>query len=173
LAKNWSAKCLDQGKGITFQLGGYAQENKLKYKEDDAVLPLGFADVVIKVADATLPASTDLFESQFAPTLNTFYINGHVAQIKMIEDGSTDFSISVTPRILIDQKLTLENGKTLTFTDEQGNKKVVNDYISTPYFYKTDAPNLNGTYGPGSLRFDDLRKKYYPELEKILKQTKK
>jgi len=172
VAKNWSGKCLDQGKSISFQLGGYAQENKLKYKEDDAVLPAGFADAVIKVDNATLPALADLFESQFAPTLNTPYLSSTVAQIKMIDADSSDFSTGVTPRILIDQKLPLEGGKTVTFTDGQGQYKTVNDYISTPYFYKTDAPQGDG-YGQPSLKFDDLRKKYYPELEKILKQTKK
>ncbi|MGY3211176.1 hypothetical protein [Mucilaginibacter sp. HD30] len=173
LAKNWSGKCLDQGKSISFQLGGYAQENKLKYKEDEAVLPAGFADAVIKVNDATLPASADLFESQFAPTLHTPYLSSSVAQIKMNDADSSDFSTGVTPRILIDQKLPLEDGKTVKFIDGQGNNRVVNDYISTPYFYKPDAPKLNDTYGQPSLKFDDLRKRYYPELEKILKQTKK
>jgi len=173
LAKNWSVKCLDQGKAISFQLGGYAQENKLKYKEDDAVLPAGFADAVIKVADATLPASADLFESQFAPTLNVPYLNSSVAQIKMIDADSSDFSTGVTPRILIDRKLPLEGGKTVTFTDGQGNNKVVNDYISIPYFYNPAAPKLTEDFGYASLKFDDLRKRYYPELEKILRQTKK
>jgi hypothetical protein len=173
LAKNWSGKCLDQGKAISFQLGGYAQENKLRYKEDDAVLPAGFADGVIKVADATLPASADLFESQFAPTLNVPYLNTSVAQIKMIDADSSDFSTGVTPRILIDRKLPLEGGKTITFTDGLGNNKVVNDYISIPYFYNPTAPKLTEDYGYASLKFDDLRKRYYPELEKILKHTKK
>lgn len=175
LAKNWSKKCLDHGKSISFQLGGYAQNNNLKYKTDDAVLPVGFADSNIKVADSTLPASADLIESQFAPTLNRPYLGGTVAQIKMmdIENGGTDFNIGVSSRILIDQKFDLRTiGKTVTFTD--GTKNVtVNDYISTPYFYKPDAPNLTPKYGQASLKFDDLRKRYYPELEKILKQTKK
>jgi hypothetical protein len=176
IAKNWTSKCLDQGKTISFQLGGYAQVNTMKYKADDAVLPLGFADTTIAVADTTLPATVDLFESQFAPTLNRPYIGGTIAQIAMIDgaSGGTDFSIGVSPRILIDQKLDLRKlGKTVTFTDGNGNNVVVNDYISTPYFYKPDAPLLTNEYGTGSLLFDDLRKKYYPELEKILKQTKK
>ncbi|MDB5030532.1 hypothetical protein [Mucilaginibacter sp.] len=176
VAKNWTKKCLDQGKTINFQLGGYAQINNLKYKADDAVLPAGFADAVINVADTTLSATpANLFESQFAPTLNRPYIGGTVAQIKMIDgnSGGTDFSIGVSPRILIDQKLNINAlGKTVTFTDGNGNNIVVNDYISTPYFYKPDAQQLPG-YGPASLKFDYLRIKYYPELEKILKQTKK
>ncbi|PJJ79960.1 hypothetical protein [Mucilaginibacter auburnensis] len=173
VAKNWSDKCLDQGKAISFQLGGYAQENKLKYKEDDAVLPIGFADAVIKVNDATLPASADLFESQFAPTLASPYMNSSVAQIKMTEHDGNEFNIGVAPRILIDQKLPLGGGKTVTFTDGRGNNRIVNDYISTPYFHKVDAPDIEGNYGQASLKFDNLRKRYYPELEKILKQTKK
>jgi hypothetical protein len=176
VAKNWTKKCLDQGKTINFQLGGYAQVNTMKYKEDDAVLPKGFADSAINVTDATLPASTDLFESQFAPTLNRPYIGGSVAQIKMIDtdNGGTDFSIGVSPRILVDQKLNINNlGKTVTFSDGGANHIVINDYISTPYFYKPDAPALTPNYDPASLKFDDLRKKYYPELEKVLQQTKK
>jgi hypothetical protein len=175
-AKNWTKKCLDQSKTITFQLGGYAQANTMKYKDDDAILPKGFADSAINVADATLPATTNLFESQFAPTLYRPYIGGSIAQIKMIdkESDGNDFSIGVSPRILIDQKLNINNlGKTVTFTDGAGHNVVVNDYISTPYFYKADAPALTPAYGPASLKFDDLRKKYYPELEKILQQTKK
>lgn len=177
-AKNWTTKCLDQGKSISFQLGGYAQANTLKYKTDDAVLPANFADDVIKVKDTTLPASADLFESQYAPSLNRPYIGGTVAQIKMIDtNNGDDFSIGVSPRILVDQKLNINNlNKKITFTD--GSKQVVvNDIISTPYFYKPD--------GPYSLCFGDmpaaghnatlqgLRTKYYPELEKILQQTKK
>ncbi|MFD2870861.1 hypothetical protein ACFS5N_00185 [Mucilaginibacter ximonensis] len=177
-AKNWSTKCLDQGKSISFQLGGYAQSNTLKYKTDDAITPTGFADDVIKVKDTTLAASADLFESQYAPSLNRPYIGGTVAQIKMIDtDNGDDFSIGVSPRILIDQKLNINSlGKSVTFTD--GSKQlIVNDVISTPYFYKPD--------GPYSLCFGDmpaaghnatlpgLRSKYYPELEKILQQTKK
>jgi len=174
IAKNWSKKCLDQGKSISFQLGGYAQNNYLKYKADEAVLPPGFADAVIKVADATLPATADLFESQFGASLNRPYYGGTITQIKMMDAENADDEFSgVTPRILIDQKLDLRTlGKTVTFTD--GVKSVtVNDYISTPYFYKDDAPELTLAYGKASLKFDDLRKRYYPELEKILKQTKK
>jgi hypothetical protein len=91
----------------------------------------------------------------------------------MIDQSNTnnDFIISVAPRILIDQKLHL-NGKPITFTDGNGNIRVVTDTISTPYFYKDDTQPING-YGKPSLLFDDLRKKYYPDLEKILMQTKK
>ncbi|TFF32178.1 hypothetical protein [Mucilaginibacter psychrotolerans] len=170
IAKNWSRKCLDQGKSISFQLGNYAQVNYLKYKEDDAVVPKGFADSQINVKDKTLPASADLFESQFAPTQNRPYIGNSIALIKMIEDGSTDndFSIGVSPRILIDKKIDLRNygGKTVKFTDgNPANDKYVNDYISVPYFYKSGEEY--------SLLWEDLRKAYYPELEKILQQTKK
>lgn len=178
LAKNWTAKCLDQGKSISFQLGGYAQVNTLKYKTDDAVLPTGFADDVIKVKDTTLPANADLFESQFAPTLNRPYIGGSIAQIKMIDpDNGDDFSIGVSPRILIDKKLNISgSGKTVTFTD--GNRQVVvNDTISTPYFYKPDG-TFNLCFGDmaaanGTSTNAGMRTLYYPELEKILQQTKK
>ncbi|MFA6085574.1 hypothetical protein [Mucilaginibacter sp.] len=170
IAKNWTTKCLDQGKTIAFQLGNYAQVNYMKYKQDDAVLPNGFADTQIKVADKTLPATADLFESQFAPTLNRPYIGGSIAQIKMTDptDENHDFTTGVSPRILIDKKIDLRNfnGKTIKFTDgNPANDRIVNDWISVPYFYKPG--------GEHSLLWDDLRKKYYPELEKILQQTKK
>ena len=177
LAKNWSSKCLDQGKQINYQLGNYAQVNYLKYKEDDNVLPKDFANAQINVNDTTLAASNDLFESQFAPTLNRPYITGTIAQIRMIDNtsDSTDFTIGVSPRILIDQKTSLPAGKTVTFTDGIS-RKMINDIISTPYFYKPegdynlcfcDMPGTTTTQLPG------LKTKYYPELQKVLTQTKK
>lgn len=166
-AKDWSSKCLNQGKQVAFQLGNYAQINYMQYQNDDNVLPKKFGWSQISIADQTLPASAELFTSPFAPTLNRPYYGGTIAQVKTIDDtgDSKDFTISVSPRILIDQKTKLTDGKTVTFTDGNGHDRVVNDYISTPYFYKAD-----GAY---SLMFDDLRKKYYPELEKILTQSKK
>jgi len=175
IAKDWSVKCLDQGKQIAFQLGNYAQVNHMQYQNDDNVLPKKYGWSQINIADQTLPASTELFTSPFAPTLNRPYIGGTIAQIKTIDDASDNknVTISVAPRILIDQKLNINAlKKTVSFTDG-AKTRVINDVISTPYFYKPDAPNLNPTYGPGSLLFDDLRKKYYTGLEKILQQTKK
>ncbi|AMR33939.1 hypothetical protein A0256_22070 [Mucilaginibacter sp. PAMC 26640] len=170
IAKNWSRRCLDQGKGISFQLGGYAQVNYLKYKEDDTVTPKGFADAQINVADKTLPASGMLFESQFAPTLSRPYIGGSIAQIKMANstDKDAEFSNSVSPRILINKTIDLRanNQRTIKFTDgNPSNDKYLNDVISVPYFYSSVEAN--------SLLWEDLRKAYYPELEKILRQAKK
>lgn len=180
IAKNWTGKCLNQGKAISFQLGGYAQVNNMKYKPDDAVLPVGFADAQINVADKTLPATADLFESQFAPTLNRPYIGGTIAQIKMtdIDDENHDFSIGVSPRILVDQKIDLRSKRnaTIKFTDGGTNPDmIVNDVVSAPYFYKPDSEynlcfgDMPGTAGtqPG------LKTLYYPELQKILTQSKK
>jgi len=177
LAKDWSSKCLNQGKQVAFQLGNYAQVNYMKYKEDENVLPLDFANAKISINDSTLPATADLFESQFAPTLNRPFTTGNIAQIRMIDNttDSTSFSIGVSPRILIDQKTTLPKGKPVTFTDGT-NSMVVNDVISTPYFYKPegdynlcfgDMPGTTATALPG------LKSKYYPEFQKILTQTKK
>ena len=148
----------------------------MQYKTDDNVLPQKFGWSQINIADQTLPATAELFTSQFAATLNTPYFGGSIAQIRMIDSTSdnNDFSISVAPRILVDQKLNITQlGRTVTFTDGNGNNRLVNDYISTPYFYKPDAPEPAIGYGPASLLFDDLRKNYYPELERILYQTKK
>lgn len=176
VAKDWSSKCIDQGKQVSFQLGNYAQINHMKYQNDNNVLPLKFGWSQININDQTLPSSADLFVSPFAATLNRPFYGGTIAQILMMDNtsSSNNFSISVSPRILIDQKLNIgQLGKTVTFTDGNGNSRVINDVISTPYFYKPDAPEPEPGYGPGSLLFDDLRRKYYPQLEKILKQTKK
>ena len=176
IAIDWTTKCLDQGKQIAFQLGSYAQVNYMQYQNDDAVLPLKFGWSQINIADHTLPSNAELFTSQFAATLNRPFYGGTIAQILMIDDtsSSNDFSIGVSPRILIDQKLNIGAlGKTVTFTDGAGNNRYVNDIISTPYFYKPDAPQLEPGYGTGSLLFNDLRLKYYPEFEKILFQSKK
>ncbi|MBS1519545.1 MAG: hypothetical protein JST50_01005 [Bacteroidetes bacterium] len=177
IASDWTGKCIDQGKQVSFQLGSYAQVNYMKYKEDDNVLPKDFANAQININDTTLPATADLLESQFAPTLNRPYLIGQIAQIKMIDNtsDSMDFSVGVSPRILIDQKTRLPSGKTITFTDGTTNI-TVNDTISTPYFYKPegdynlcfcDMPGTANTTLPG------LKTKYYPELQKVLTQTKK
>ena len=176
VAKDWSSKCLNQGKQVAFQLGNYAQVNYMQYQTDENLLPLKYGWSQIRIADQTLPASATLIESPFGPSFNTPYYGGTVAQITMIDQssGSIDFTISVTPRILIDQKLDLSGmRKTVTFTDGINPDRVINDVISTPYFYKPDAPGLGPGYGQASLMFDDLRKQYYPELEKILTKTKK
>ncbi len=172
IAKDWSSKCLNQGKQVSFQLGSYAQLNYMQYKTDQNILPLKLGWSQIQIADKTLPANATLFESQFGPSLNRPYRSGTIGQILMIDKTSSDnsFSIGVVPRILIDQKLNLGDN-TVTFTDGSNNR-VVNDKISIPYFYKPDAPVLPG-YGQPNLMFDDLRKRYYPEFEKILSQTKK
>ncbi|OKS84849.1 hypothetical protein [Mucilaginibacter polytrichastri] len=167
IAYDWTGKCLDQGKTITFQLGGYAQVNYMKYKQDDNVLPNGFADSQINIADATLPATADLFESQFAPTLNRPWIGGTIAQINKVDQSdpnNTDFSVSTQPRILINDTRFVNTP--VTFTDGSGKTRVLNnDYVSVPYFYRQG--------GEESLLFNELRLKYYPDLERILKQSKK
>ncbi|MCO5936157.1 hypothetical protein NAF17_11475 [Mucilaginibacter sp. RB4R14] len=168
-AKNWTAKCLDQGKTVAFQLGGYAQVNTMEYKLDEAILPKAFGNAQINVADKTLPATATLFESRFAPTLNRPYIGGSIAQILKVDTTSDinaiDFNIGTQPRLLIDQKLNLLNlSKQVTFTD--GTTNIVNnDTIAVPYFYKPGQTD--------SLLWENLRLTYYPELELILQQTKK
>lgn len=169
-AYDWTGKCLNQGKSISFQLGGYAQVNNLKYKQDDNVLPQTLADAQLLVNDKTLAATTDLFESQFAPTLNRPYIGGTIAQIMKVDTASdanaTDFSIGTQPRILIWDKVDLLSlNRNINFVDGTGTSQLVNGTICTPYFDKT-----NGAY---SLLFDKLRLAYYPELEKVLQRSKK
>ncbi|RYU91065.1 hypothetical protein EWM62_03770 [Mucilaginibacter terrigena] len=168
-AKNWTGKCLNQGKNISFQLGGYAQVNYMKYKEDDAILPKNYSSAQINVSDKTLPANADLLESQFAPTLTRPFVGGTIAQINKVDHNSddTDYSINTQPRILINRMTNLRDAgnKTIKFTDgKPGNDRFLNDEICTPQFYNSANE---------SLLWDDLRKAYYPELEKILQQTKK
>jgi len=167
VAKDWSGKVLDQGKQVAYQLGSYAQINYMQYQDDDNI-PKKFGWSQITIADQTLPAGAELFTSPFAPTLNRPFTGGTISQIKTIDDNSDtkDFSINVSPRILIDHKTTLPKDKPVTFTDGNGHTRIVNDVISTPYFYR-------GNNSEPNLMFDNLRKKYYPELEKILTQTKK
>jgi hypothetical protein len=178
VAKNWTAKCLDQGKTIVFQLGGYAQVNYIKSKEDDNILPQKYGDAQLEVKDKTLPATADLFESQFAPTLNRPFINSTIAQINKVDHSdatNTDYSISTEPRLLVDKKVNLLNlGKSINFTDGT-TTRVHNDTISTPYFYKADGEyNLCFSDMPGTTApLKGLKNMYYPELEKILQQTKK
>jgi hypothetical protein len=178
-AKDWTAKCLNQGKSISFKLGSYAQVNFLKHKEDEGILPKTFGQAQINVDDKTLPATADLFESQFAPTFNRPFLNGSIAIIKKIDttDGAdNDFSIGTQPRLLVDQKLKLPDGKTVTFVDDDGKRTIVNDTLSVPYFYKPDGQhNLcwADMPGTGTENLKGLKNLYYPELERILKQTKK
>lgn len=173
IAYNWTSKCVDVGKNNSFRLGDYAQINNLLYKTDDAITVTHYADDVININNKNLPATVDLFNGQFAPSLNSPYVGGFVAQVLKIDvtGDSDEFTIGTAPRILVDQKLNLFNtGSSVTFTDGTNNR-VVNDVISTPYFYK-----LNG---PFSLMWKDqdgkpgLRKLYYKELERILTQAKK
>jgi hypothetical protein len=180
IAKDWSSKCIDQGKQIVFQLGNYAQANYLKCKEDDGVLPKDFANSQIIIADTTLPATADLFQSQFAPTLNRPFYGGTIAQIlkKDSQSDDNDFSLSTSPRLLVDQKFDLRTiGKTVTFNDgNTANNIVVNDLISVPYFYKPDGdyslcfcdmPSNTAKKIPG------LQTQYYAEFRKVLTQSKK
>ncbi len=184
-AKDWSSKCLNQGRTIEFRLGNYAQSNALKYKDDDGLttaspnnvnpLPKGYFDDNILVNDQTLAKTNTLFESQFAPSINRPYLGGTIAQILKVDPNgeSDDFSISTQPRILIDQKLNLAAlGKSVTFTDgNAANNRTVSDVISVPYFYKPD-----GAY---SLSWKDLgsnpglKSTYYRELGHILQRCKK
>lgn len=177
LAKDWTAKCLDQGKSISFQLGDYSQVNYLRCKEDDGVLPNQFADDHIDIKDATLPATGDLFTSQFAPTLNRPYTGGTAAQILKVDQTSDsfDFSIGTQARLLVDQKVKVQS---LKFTDGNTANDITiqNDVISVPYFYKPGgAYNLcfNDQPVTGSNKQPGLKTVYYPEIRKILTQTKK
>jgi len=180
IAKDWSSKCIDQGKQIVFQLGSYGQVNYLKCKEDNGVLPLDFANSQINIADTTLPATNDLFQSQFAPTLNRPFYGSTIAQVLKTDPKSNtdDFSVSTEPRLLVDQKFDLRTiGKSVTFNDgNTANNIVVNDWISIPYFYKPDGEyNLCFCDMPSNTnkKLPGLQTKYYQEFQKVLTQSKK
>ncbi|MDR3551222.1 MAG: hypothetical protein P4L31_07455 [Candidatus Babeliales bacterium] len=198
IARDWSDKCKDIGKQNAFQLGNYSQVNKLKYQDDGAIprnyMPQYFADDQIAINDKTLNPTQpiqDLFTSIFAPSLNSPYIGGTIAQMSNPTDTS-EFSVGNQPRLLIDEKLDLStagpNGSPLTviFSDgDPGFETVtipVNDVISVPYFYKQDGDfNLAWKDLPGQgVKFNGqqnylpgLKTKYFQELTNILTQTKK
>lgn len=188
LAKDWTEKCVDQGKQLNFRLGNYAQVNYMEYQTDPNILPLKLGWDQIIINDQTLSTiAYDMVTSKFGPSLNRPYYGGTIAQIGMIDpttapaSGPADFTVGVQPRILVDQKIDLRNYSkpgapaTVTFTDGTSNK-VINDYISVPYFYKPDGDyNLcwcdmpsNNTKKP----LPGLRSKYYGPLQKILQNTK-
>lgn len=182
IAKDWTNKCIKQGKQVSLILGDYSQVNYLEYQVDPnaglTAIPLKYAWSQINIKNKTLPIlAQDLIVSIFGASLNRKYYGDSVAQIQMVDptDESEAFSISVAPRILIDQKLDLNKlGVTVTFTDDINSEPtdtahniIVNDIISVPYFWK---PGVDKNM---SLLWEDLRLLYYPELEKILQNCKK
>jgi len=183
VAKDWTLKCIDQGKQVNFQLGSYAQVNSMEYQTDANLLPLKFGWDQLVINDQTLSAvPTDLIVSKFGPSFNRPYIGGTIAQITMIDDtsapatGPADFTISVAPRLLVDQKLQLNGETTVTFIDGTNTPIQINDVISVPYFYKPDGDyNLCWCDMPSNTpnqKLPGLRSKYYTDLQKILQNTK-
>lgn len=194
-AKDWSGKCIDNGKEITFNLGNYAQFNWLRYTQDDTIpfnyLPRYFADDHIDIPDKTLSPTQpvqDLFSLPFSPSLNVPWIGGSISQI-CPPDNKDPFAVGGQPRIMIDQKLDLRKLGTktdgtsysVTFSDNDAGyetiTQTVNGVVSVPYFYKPDAQDLGGAArhlcwcDKGG--FPGLKSTYYPEFVNVLKQTKK
>jgi hypothetical protein len=126
----------------------------------------------MNVNDKSLPPTADLLESQFAPSLNRAFTGGYIAQILKIDptQDTSDFSIGTQPRLLIDQKLKLPEGKGVNLIDGETTVPIT-DVISVPYFHKPGGEctlswkDLDGQPG--------LRSTYYAELESILKHAKK
>jgi hypothetical protein len=175
VAKDWSDKLLNQQRQVSliFPNGNFSQVNYLEYRVDPnsglTEIPSKYAWSKINVRNQTLSAiGNDLLVSIFGASINRPYYGDSVALIQMIDptDDSKSLSISVAPRILIDQKLDIMAlGKTVTFTNGTDNV-VINDVISTPYFIKPGVPdNMN-------LDWEKLRLLYYPVLEKILANCK-
>lgn len=184
VAKDWSEKCIDQGRQLTYKLGNYAQVNYMEYQTDPNITPLRYGWDQIVINDQTLSTiPSDMIVSKFGPSLNSPFYGGSTAQITMIDNttapatGPADFTIGVQPRILVDNKIDLRQngGQTVTFTD--GDKKVpVNTYISVPYFYKDDGGYslcwCDKTPAGSQTPIPGLRSKYYGPLQKILQDTK-
>lgn len=196
-AVDWSEKCVDIGRQISFQISNLnlSQVNFLRYTQDDSipvsVMPRYFADSQISVDDTTLNPNQrqqDLFTRPWAPSRNRPYYNGTIAEILMIDrsEPGVDFTIGVSPRLLIDQKIDLRQvggGQAIRFHNGNDNSEdiYVNGVISVPYFYKPDALDLNGACnhlcwkdmpGAGSTVLPGLKTTYYREFEHILKRTK-
>lgn len=196
-AKDWSDKCLDMGKQVDFTLGNYSQINWLRYQFDDTIplnyMPRYFADDHMDIPDKTLnptqPINT-LFNVPFSPSINVPYLGGTISQINNPNQlNPPKFSVGGQPRILIDQKLDLStlgkntdgSQKSVTFSDNdpgyETSTQTVNGNISVPYFYKPDAPPLNGAArhlcwcDKGGM--PGLKNTYYSEFQHILNQTKK
>ncbi len=203
-ALDWTNKCLDIGKEVSFQLQNLNQVNFLRYTADSGIpvsqIPLFYADDQIDINDKTLNPTTiqqDLFVRPWAASRDRPYYGGTAAEILMIDrsvaGGADTFAIGVTPRLLIDEKLDLRTlagvtgGIQIAFWNGIGNEGIynpsdpsnvyINDIISVPYFYKPDAPDLQGA--AKQLAWKDmagmpgLRSTYYPEFETILTDTKK
>jgi hypothetical protein len=142
VAKDWTCKCIDQGKQLSYQLGNYTQVNTMEYQTDPNILPLKFGWDQVIINNQTLSTvSSTMVSGKFGPSLNRPYYGGSIAQIKTIDSTSTStsFTIGVQPRLLIDQKIDLRNFNNASVT---------------------------GTVLPG------LRSNYYAGLQKILQNTK-
>lgn len=166
VAKDWSDKMIDQGKTVYFQLGDYARVNYMNYAEDETV-KTGYGNSKIIIDDETLAAENVLIESKFAATQPSLWNGIACAKIGMIEivNSEKQFNISVSPRILIDEKINLGSlGKTATFTDGQSSLSTTGT-VSIPYFNKDD--------GSENLSWDYLRETHYEELEHVLHRCKK
>jgi hypothetical protein len=183
VSKNWTSKCIDQGKQVNYKLGSYTQVNSMEYQTDANLIPIKFGWDQLIIYDQTLSAvPADLIVSKFGPTFNRPYIGGSIAQIIMIDNttapvsGPADFTISVAPRLLVDQKLQLNGETTVTFIDGTNTPIPINDTISVPYFYKPDGDyNLCWCDMPGittDKKLPGLKSKYYIDLQKILQNTK-
>lgn len=98
-AKDWSNKLdLSRESRLTYRLD-YAQQNKLKYKEEEGVIVEG-ANGIIYVDDTTLPLSKDYFTMAFGATMMVKKLGGlDIAQILLFEKG--ELKSKVAPRILI------------------------------------------------------------------------
>lgn len=127
-AVDWSDKVVysnisERPKQIGYALDGFAQNNRMKYKEDDTVAML--ADGNILIGDKTLDYERDAVVLPFAPS------DGMMgrAQIKLYEynDGLPELQ-DVEPRILIEKN---EGGLSVGTFDGLHWSALINNYYST------------------------------------------
>lgn len=179
-AKDWSSKLINQGVQVSTNPGSYSQINYMEYQVDPnnglTLIPLKkwWSKIIIK--NKTLSAiAQDWVVSMFGGSLNRPYYGDSIAYIQMVDptDTQKSFSVSVAPRILIDQKLNIGAlQRSVRFTDnptgdlnDPAHNVIINDIISVPYF---DKPG-----GQYSLDWEKLRLLNYPALEKVLNNYKK
>lgn len=114
-ARDWSKYLSEMGDEMEFKFGDYAQQNFMKYKDTDDVIPANGTGMM-QLADETLPDTKDMIAVPFsyADEVLIFSTNENVSRIAMNKyDSKNDEYVAnekIEPRILYGSVLT---GKTM------------------------------------------------------------
>lgn len=132
---------------IQFSLDRYAQNNTLKYADDDSVVKPQGTDYIIEIDDDTLEGATDLVEVKYAATQNVSRLNGvSISQIKLFTtDGITEVTEEVEPRILLLQSVaasTIFPSGGLTYTNGTTNTLITTNIPITWFINPAKAFSL-------------------------------